>query len=180
MATERALLESTAFLAAVAGKSMPPEQIEAYRIMLRDVPDEILPIACQRAVAENPFPTIVPVAIVLKHADTMTAGQRMTYGEAWELACQAARTHGYRKPLEGLASLPPVVAHAVKAFGWSRLCDCPMSGDRLGTEVAQFREIFNGLNHREEFERMLPAATQAASAVSSLVGELGRMPMIEG
>lgn len=167
-----------AYMGAAVGKEPTEEQAEVYFDLLGDLPKQVLEAAAKRSICEHTFPTMPPIGLIRKHADALRTGQRMSYGEAWELSCRAARDFGYRNPRDGLASLPPVVAHAVKAFGWSRLCDCPTSGDGLNAAVAQFRDIFNGLNQREDFERMLPASTQAPAVAA--IADRFAMPAIEG
>jgi len=75
-----------------------------------------------------------------------------------------------------LFSLHPLVAKTIRAFGYRSVCDS--NPGNCSTERAQFRDIYNSLSQRDEFERMLPLSARAAPAVAALMDHVGEMPAL--
>lgn len=138
------------------------KRTQIYFDLLKDIPLAALRTGVERLLAERKWASFPQSAEIRELAVASMHGevQAMTWEEAWEMAGKTVRKFSERKQVEGLASLPPTVAGALRAFGWQRMCD--MRPDEIGTAVAQFRDIFNNLALREQKLKMLPAGAKAA------------------
>ena len=60
---------------------------------------------------------------------------------------------------QGLATLPPVVAHAARCFGWQRLCDT--SAEHMGIAERDFLQSYGTLEKRDEQQAIMPPSVRA-------------------
>ncbi|MCC6419526.1 MAG: hypothetical protein IT429_14935 [Gemmataceae bacterium] len=148
----------SAYLSAAVGKPMPRDQLEVYYDLLKDLPGAAVAAAARQALCESRYPTIPPVGTIRQLAVAATRGRLPTWAEAWELALRAVRRFGVDREREGLASLPPVVAHAARCLGWRSLCDAT----DLETPRAQFRDAYGPIADREEHLQALPEPVRRA------------------
>lgn len=165
-----------AYLGAACNKPMPREQCEVYFDLLADLPGGAVLAAAKQAVLEGDG-WIPPVGRLRVAALALLRPPPLTWGEAFDLACGAARRFGWDRPGEGLASLPASAAAAARCVGWRSLCDA--RPDDMGTLRAQFRDVFKPLAEREQRAALLPpsvakaAAQLAASGLKLLTDDAG-------
>lgn len=146
----------SAYLSAAVGKPMPADQLEVYYDLLRDLPLSAVGAAARQSLVESRYPAIPPVGTIRQLAVAALRGPHLTWAEAFELAMRAVRRHGLDGERAGLASLPPVVAHAARCIGWRSLCDAT----DLDTPRAQFRDAYAPLAAREDRLGALPESVR--------------------
>jgi hypothetical protein len=156
-------------MAAIAGKSMPVEQVDGYFGLLRDLPFAAVELAAKRALLESQYPMIPPVGVLRRLASAALAPPDSLWGEAWEQALQAVRRYSLDEEYRALESLPPLVARAARAVGWRALCDSNPAN--CSTLRAQFRDVYTSFTRREEAEQRLPSPLRAA--VAKIAGRIG-------
>jgi hypothetical protein len=157
-----------AYLVSATGKDMPQKQMEVYFELLEDLPGPAVFAAAKQAALDGDgwIPT---VGKLRSAALALVRPPELTWGEAWEQACAAARRFGWDRPSEGLDSLPPAVARAAHCVGWRQLCDARV--DDMDTLRAQFRDVFKPLAERERRAELLPPSVrQAVAAIGSTAG----------
>jgi hypothetical protein len=157
-----------AYLSAASNKPMPRAQAEVYFDLLGDLPATAVLAATKQAVLDGDG-WIPPVGKLRSAALALVRPPELTWGEAWEQACAAARRFGWDRPSEGLDSLPPAVARAAHCVGWRQLCDARV--DDMDTLRAQFRDVFKPLAERERRAELLPPSVrQAVASIGSTAG----------
>lgn len=151
----------TAFIVSATGKTMPQNQMEVYFDLLGDLPGAAVLAAAKRVVLEGDG-WIPPVGKIRAAALALVRPPELTWGEAWDLACAAARRFGLDRPREGLESLPGSVASAARAIGWRCLCDA--TEGQMDTLRAQFRDVYKPIAERDQRAAMLPPSVRQAVA----------------
>src|SRR5262245_36499204 len=67
-------LAISAFLSAGVGKPMPPQQLEVYYDLLRDLPTPAVQQAARRALQEGQYPVIPPIGVLRRLALEIVRG----------------------------------------------------------------------------------------------------------
>jgi hypothetical protein len=163
-----------AFLSATTGKQVPEDMAEGYFALLGDLPLEALQVAAQRALLESSYPVLPPVGVLRKLAvEAMNASDREpTADEAWGTVLRAISRFGLMREPEALESLPDgPVRRAAECLGWRSLCD----STEPEISRAQYRKAFEGLQGRDDRQRLLPPALRdaldhVAAAMPELAG----------
>lgn len=132
-------------LAASTGRSMPPEQAEAYLILLQDIPFPALYAACLRAVQETKQNFIPSVGVIRELAAERQHGIYPQAAEEWESVRKAIRRFGYMNKADGLRSLSPRARQAAMSIGWDVLCD----SENIAVQAGQFRMAYEAAAKRE-------------------------------
>jgi hypothetical protein len=152
--TRKEFGEVLMFLGACANKEIPEATINAYFVMLGDLPLAAFQAAAQEAVANSDYPTLPAIGVLRKLALGFGEEYVICPHEAWGLVRQALVTYGSWRELEALASLPPLVAQAARALGWSTIC----VSEAPTIISAQFRATYEALATKEQRRRLLPPA----------------------
>ena len=115
-------------------------RIAAYSMALKDLPDDMLMRACHKLLLEKKFlPSVSEIIQACRSlAGSLNDGQReRTWAEAWkEIQEQVKKCGMYEKPVWST----PEIAAAVKAYGYSDLCN--LNRDELQTASAQCRRYY--------------------------------------
>jgi len=158
------------FMSGVSGKPVSEAMASGYFDFLGDLPAEVLEVAAKRALLEAAYPMIPLVGVLRRLAEETLRGNSIepTAGEAWGIALRAAAGN-YLREREILADLPPLVARAIRCFGFKTLCDATET-EILG---AQFRKVYDTLVEREKRQGLLPPALRAS------IERIGAMPIEE-
>lgn len=153
-------VEVMAMLSAGIGKPMADDQLEVYFDLLGDLPVEVLRMAAKTVLLEHRYSTIPTIAELRQLAtEIMHPELKMDAGEAIRIARLAIREYGYMRPIEGLASLPPMIAEAVSRIGWVAFCD----SENQEALRAHFTRIYDGLKTSTTRTKNTPAAITAES-----------------
>jgi hypothetical protein len=126
--------------------------------MLSDLDYYVVSLAVKQCILQNTFPPAI--SEVRKAAVRIMYPQRSTAAEAWEDVNRALDKYGYYRPSEGMASLSPLAARAVRAIGWTRMC----LSQNLSVERGQFMRIYDEMRERQDAEQLLPEAMKAQIA----------------
>lgn len=161
------------YLKAVCGVAeVTTEQAAGYFDLLGDL-DAAIVLAAAKAVAlEHVYPSLPPVGLIRKAALALTIPS-IPAPEAWQLFLAAVRKfgsgrrrfmrggqwHESDREADGMATLPPSVAHAARCFGWQRLCDT--MPDHLALAERDFIASYGTLAKRDESKAIMPPAVRA-------------------
>lgn len=172
-----------AYLATACGASAPTrEQAEVYFDLLGDLPAQLVQSAAKQVAMEHNYPNLPPVGLIRKAAIALR--EPTTPGpKAWEMFCKAVsrygsgrqrlwangRFHEIDNEQLGLASLPPDVARAARAFGWNTLCDT--TREDMGIAQTQFLKVYAQLGAHEQREAIMPPDVRALA--NELAGGFG-------
>lgn len=163
-----------AFMESATGSPDTPEdRVAVYFELLSDLPAKIIEAAAQQAVMNHPYPSLPPVGLIRKAAIALQAPPGIPAPEAWKLFLAAVRRFGsgrrnrmvkgelveYDASEQGLATLPPQVAHAARCFGWQRLCDT--SGEHMGLAERDFIQSYDTLAKRDQQQAIMPPSVKA-------------------
>lgn len=160
-------------MAAATHAEVTRETVEVYFDLLNDLPANLVRAAIRQAVLEQDYPTLPPVGKIRKLAVSFAGPPAIPGPEAWNLFLAAVRRFGSgrRRRLvkgeliefdaseQGLATLPPVVAHAARCFGWQRLCDT--SAEHMGIAERDFLQSYGTLEKRDEQQAIMPPSVRA-------------------
>lgn len=126
---------------------------------------------------EKWLPTI---AQIVAKVSEQRGGRKREGGEAWGDVVQAIRRYGYvRQPGTDFQFNDPIVARAVRAFGWPELC----ASENTVADRARFIELYSQLAESESVDRAIAAALPAAesrqlpSGTRSLAEALRALPV---
>lgn len=180
--TAEELVAFTACLGPLIDICKPPltaRQIEVYFGLMSDLPAAAVGAAAIAIASDRVYPSWPTPGEIRAKAIELTAAKesRLQWGEAWTVCLQAARRWGINREQEAMASLPPVVAKAMQAFGWRRFCNVD-ERDR-DTATAQFRDIYSQIAQRELREESMPVPVKGflADVREKLAAKLdGRNP----
>lgn len=158
-----------AYLSAGCGKEIRDETMIVYFDLLGDLPEAVLQAAAKRALLENHYPVLPTAGVLRKLAIEAMRGKENlpTAGEAWGMALRAASGNVLHEQ-EILARLHPLVAQAVRCFGFRTLCDATET-EFLG---AQFRKVYETLLERDQRQGLLTADLRQA------LEQIGSMPNV--
>jgi hypothetical protein len=108
----------------------------------------------QIAVKKHIFSSIHPptIAEVRKEAVKIMFPQRKSAAEAWEEVNSALDRYGYYAQAEGMASLSPETARAVRAIGFAKMC----LSENLSVERGQFIRIYEQFEAERHGQELLP------------------------
>lgn len=170
-----------AFIAAAIQKPLATTHtLDVYYDLLGDLPLEALQIAAKRVVIEHRWATFPTVAEIREAAVSALSGQvtQMPSGEAWQIAWQTVGRMDPDIPTtveSAMASLPPLIAKAVRAFGVSAIC---YGREPVTVVRAQFVRIYEQLVQAEQKAALLPdslkesirqiGSAQAAKVISDI------------
>lgn len=140
-------------LLAATGTKMAPQDIETWRRLLTDIPDEALRRAMTRACCEcKAFPT---VALIRELAAEEQHGITGTNADVWPHVIKAVRHFGLYGKERAKEAIPPLVWRALGGdVGWEWLCD--MEPRERTTAASQFRDRYRELKAAEDRDRRLP------------------------
>jgi hypothetical protein len=178
------------------------KEAEVYWDLLRDLPLDVLRIACKRVVLEHPYKSFPSIAQLRQAASETILGQvaELAPAEAWRLASQAMSKidpeisgpyslNGKEYPSQTvaiLASLPLLVRKTVSAYGirsWTH------GREQVGVVRAQFLKMFeqNVAHHKrlalmpDALKREIEAKSQAQtpSVAHASLAQIGLEPTTE-
>lgn len=95
-------------------------------------------------------------------AELTTPNLAISFGDAWRMALNAARSYGAQHGREGLAALPGPVQDAARQIGWHTLCLSDVS--QHNTLRAQFRDIYHAAAVKCKEHASLPEDLRLALA----------------
>lgn len=136
--------------------------MELWHRELQDIPANVAELALRKWVATQKWSP--SIAELRELCATITQGESMTWGEAWEKALEAVRRFGSYRQGEALASLDPLTRRCVKHLGFRDLC----ASENITADRANFRMIYETLQKREETQRQLAAPVREAIAALQL------------
>ena len=141
-------------LISATGKKMATKEVESWRRLLSDIPDEHLKSAILRAACEcEAFPS---VALIRRLAAESRYGATPTSAVAWERVLSAVRRHGIYEPEKAREFVGLLAWRAAGGDqGWRHLCD--MEADQRTHFAAQFAKRWDQLATTVEKRRALPA-----------------------
>lgn len=165
-------------LKAGTGATVTSEQAAVYFDLLHDLPLAVVQAAAKQVLLDHHYPTIPPVGAIRKAAVALQSPPAIPGPEAWRLFLAAVRKYrlepqrrlvaGQWREVggeqQGLASLPPDVAHAARCFGWRRLCDT--MADHLGIAERDFLQVYATLGKHAERHAVLPPSVAAVAAIA--------------
>lgn len=173
------------YLQAGCGMREPPTpaQAEVYFDLLGDLPAEAAMTAARMVLIDHVYPNLPPAGAIRKAAVGL-GNIRTDPAEAWAMFLAAVRSYGtgtrrvysaFRDPTthdcqaSGLASLPPDVQRAARAFGWQTLADT--SPQYLGAAQERFLRIFQSTADASERQAVLPPSVRdTIAAIGSGIG----------
>ncbi len=170
-------------LTSATGKTFSADAIEFWHLCFADMSPTLAQAGfakfCQSG---DPWPTVAKIRTLAVEHDV---GQRISAGDAFELALDAVRRYGLYKPVKGRASLDDLTRRAVSQLGgWLWMCDC--SADNRHVMSSQFRRVYEALVDRErEFgllpEALRPRITNDAPMLAAVPGlrNIGNIPVDE-
>lgn len=146
---------------------MSDASINAYVVMLKDIPVEVLKAAVEQSIAESEFlPTIAKLrdkAFVL----SSSVSQMPSAFEAWGIVLKEMQQRGFYRSPQFENS---IIAKAVEAIGWRALC---VSENQVA-DRAHFVKVYESLVLREiQNAKLLPT-------VRRLVQQSAERVQIEG
>lgn len=157
--------ELMAYMASAAAKPVDEHTARVYWDCLRDIPQAVLEPAVKRAVCEQVYATLPPVATIRRFALEVTHGTRLAAHEAQNIAGRAIRKAGgpYAEAedmAKALAEMPPEVAGFVRRFGWTRIADA----DDPEIFRGQWRMAWDAAQSRDRQVAALPVDLRPAIA----------------
>lgn len=129
---------------------LPNQQaMELWYRELQDLPAKVAEAALRKWVSTNKWSP--SIAEIREMTVSITEGDGLTWGEAWEQVVLAIRRYGSYRPQEALDSLDPLTRRCVQNLGYRELC---MSENPMA-DRANFRMIFETLSQRKKTEQQL-------------------------
>jgi hypothetical protein len=173
MATAEEFAQVISFLEAGTGAPRTPtERVKVYAQMLGHFPPEVLRAAAVRVLEEHRYPTLPPVADILRHVrDLLTdapwahqawAAVRgfMLRWSCWLLDGPPTHPKSRAKMDAELAALPPLALAAARAIGWGTLLESPAA-----VAFAQFERTYKSVADQAEVRsaELQPALPKSAT-----------------
>lgn len=125
------------------------QAIELWYRELQDIPAPVAETALRKWVATNKWSP--SIAEIREMSVSITEGEGLTWGEAWEQVVKAIRRYGSYNPREALDSLDPLTRRCVQNLGYHELC----MSENPTADRANFRMIFETLSQRKKTEQQL-------------------------
>ena len=127
------------------------DMIDTWEMMFAEDDAKLVQLAIIKLIATESFPP--DIAKIRDAMATITQGEQMTAGEAWQLVTEAISKFGWPRSDEATASLPPIVQEAVRNMGGiMELC----RSENVIADRAHFIKIFEILAKREKDNAQLP------------------------
>lgn len=140
------------------------EQREVWFDLLGDLPKGVVLAACKAVLIDHEYPTIPPVGLVRRKALSL-ADPPVDGPTAWVQSLSAVRRFGCDRERDGLKSLPPRIAYALRAFGWRSLCDT--TDDKLHFAREQFLSLYATTEATAEHRAALPPSVRAVAELAA-------------
>lgn len=137
-----------------------PQAMELWFRELADIPFPVAEAALRKWVVTNKWSP--SIAEIREMTATVTFGDQMTWGEAWEKALDAVKRYGSYNKEKALDSLDPLTRKCVENIGYIELC----RSENIMVERAHFQRIYEVYAKREQTDKQLPP---------SLVQAIGQM-----
>ena len=182
--------EAIAWLTTAIGKSLVDGEsdqaraerkvrMNVYYECLGDLPIEAFRVACKRCAIERKYQSFPPIAELRELTVFAMQGaiKPMAWAEAWSIAHRACSRCDVNIPGSveaAFADVPPLVRHAVKAFGFKALYNLP--NNAVETARAQFRGVYEQLQEREQRTYLLPASLKKEIAAAGEAQKLAELP----
>lgn len=166
--------QTLAYVETAVKTPLSDKEAEVYWDALRDLPLDVLRIACKRVVLEYEYKSFPSIATLRKAAAETILGQvaAISPDEAWGIAWQAAGrldlenshspyfVNGKEWPSRTawvMSSVPPLVARAMTNFGLAALAH---GKDPVGVMRGQFLKCFEQQIEKRRRLALIPAALQ--------------------
>lgn len=163
---------------AVAVNCPPPtlEQTTVYFDYLKDRDAGLVNWACRAVVIDHKWPSLPPIGAILRlivaksqpailpadaWAQTLAAVRR--YGSGTRNVWHDGKSHPQNFTEIGLASLPPIVARAARAYGWDLLANT--RDEDLGKAQHAWLKIYESVREEADDVAMLPESLRHPAAV---------------
>lgn len=135
------------------------QAVELWFRQLEDIPYEVAEAALNRWVATNKWSP--SIAEIRETASSITQGDVLGWGEAWEKVMKAIRKYGYYHVAETLGELDDITRQAVKNIGGVRaIC----MSENITADRANFRTNYEALAQRKQKQDVLPPSVVAQIA----------------
>lgn len=143
-----------------------PEAKILWYQSLQDLSADVLSAALQKWVNTERFPPTI--AELRSLCAEIQHGPAPDWGEAWGEVVKAIGRYGWSREKEALDSMSPPAAQAARRIGWNAIC----TSENPDTIRAQFRQVYETVEHREMEDRQLPAALKETIAgITQRLGE---------
>ena len=144
---------------------LPNQQaMELWYRELQDLPAKVAEAALRKWVSTNKWSP--SIAEIREMAVSVTDGDGLTWGEAWEQVVSAIRKYGAYDARAALDSMNPLTRRCVNHLGYYELC----RSENATADRANFRMIFEQLSQRHKAEQQLAPALREAIETMRLGG----------
>ncbi len=149
---------------------LPNQQaMELWYDSLQDIPADVLSAALKKWVVTEKWPP--SIAELREKCDEIVGGGRTDWGTGWMEVQNAIRLFGYMRGAEALETMGPVTREAVRRIGWQAICE----SETPETIRAQFRQVYEICEKRENENRILPPALKKTIDQIGMVSEKMRL-----
>lgn len=137
------------------------DMINAWALMLEDVPFSVAQTGLQAHVSTSPFP---PSIAEIKGWSVKLNKQYMDASEAWGIARKAISEYGYKNKLKAKANTPADVWAVMERMGYEDMC----LSENPDVIRGQFTRLWESRSkQQQEMDRLPPAVKESIARLST-------------